>query len=631
MPFLHPKISLILTTSKGVKCLLFDTQTKKTLSTLISYSTFLDHDFFVFNDINNSRHKININCVCVITVQSIKLLIDEIRNPCYKSYTVLFVNKLDPFLLNLVAQNDQYCLVDSVYEIYLDFCKEDEVMFVGNESSVYSFLGCLGSRPTWYYLDRCDVKCDNNMECSNSMCGNRCDGNGNSSGSNSMYGNKCGTNGNKCGTNGKCNTNNKTNSHYTSNTHKKTNNKNITDLDKCDLLTEEGGQIFVIPREYDLLTPLLIDWHYQSMIKKYCQYENGLVTINCESVDQMFVNTESCDKSFINGFNLYSSNNNNNNNIHNNIHNNIYNNNNNKHNNNNQYKNLHNNTKTYEINDFFFKENKFNTINEVASNIEKLVKQLDQKKKMKKVSIIEIEEINKLSLVVNKHMDVYKHIVRNLEYKRCVSEEENRVLCEFKKKGKVFSNEVCDKCSDKCSNKCGMRNKDGKSGICNKDGKSDMSNRNICNDKSGICNKDNIVNKDNIINKDNSIYNNNNNTNIIDNIINNNNRDNIINKEYKQSTNLNYIKTLCHKVQYDIQKNTDIKLSYIPPINKLLKHILKNNLSDWVYFKERKNKQKYVVFYFVGGVTYTEYRYIVEVFLKKSKCDRVYVLSDKIL
>lgn len=416
MPFLLPKISKILSSSQGIKCLLFDIYTKPSLSTLIPHSDFLNNDYFLFDDIRNTRSKININCVCVLNISSIKYLIEEISDPSYVSYTILFTSSLDPYLLNILAKNDVNNVIEEVFEIYMDYTKQDTWLYKCNklEDLIYS----LGSDPSVYY--------------------------------------------------------------YKYNKEIETDKFNLFNKDKSITnninLNIEGGRLFILDRSYDEITPLLIDWHYQSMIKRYCEYNDCMVNIE---------------------------------------------------------------GRMYDLQDEFFKDNKFKNISDVSVSIEEEVKKLDIKKRIKKVSITEIEDINKISELVNKHIDIYKYIIQNIEDKRRRSEEQVDLLKEYKK--------------NKCINK-----------------------------KKGI-------------------------------------------EEYDNDLISKLEKSL---IKYDIKKNEDIKLSYIPPIRKIVKNIIKNKLSDWVCHKEKFNKGKYLIIYIKGGVTYTEYRHIVEVC---GDMENIYVVSDQIL
>ncbi|WUR03792.1 vacuolar protein sorting-associated protein 45 (VPS45) [Vairimorpha necatrix] len=430
------KISKILTASSGVKCLLFDTYTKSNLSSLIPHSHFLEYDYFLFDNIENTRTKININCVCVINISSFKNLIKEISDPSYKSYTVLFTNYLDPYLMNLLAKNDVYGVIEDIQEIYMDFNKQDDNMYTVQK--LEDFIYSLGTRPTIY---------------------------------------------SKIGSNSK----------MLDNTYDK-------------FIREDGGRVFIIDRSYDHITPLIIDWHYQSMIKRYCEYDDCIVKIQGIK---------------------------------------------------------------YNIQDDFFKDNKFRNISEVSSNLETLVKELDIKKRSKKVNIKEIEEINRLNEVVSKHMKIYNHIIRNIEEKRRISEEQMNILKNNKytyKYEKIF--------------------KDGNKGTVG----DNQDEQNYIQDKQNHHNHQNHILDKDIVNLKNVLkYN---------------------------------------KYKYDIKKNEDIKLAYLPPIRKIVKNILKNNLKDWELVQERNNKDKYTVFYFRGGVTYTEYRFIMELYDYQ---ENVYIISERVI
>lgn len=205
------KTSFILSKGTGVKCLLFDDTTKTILSNLIPHSKFLDSDFFLFESITSKRTKLEIQCVVVISPSNIKSLIEEITDPCYSSYIVLFTNQVDGLMLEMLARNDFYEVVEEVHEIYLDYYKQESRLYTLNEEGLYSFVVSLKSIPTIYYTEgtsKAAIALNNKL----------------------MYSN-----------------------------------------------LNEGGEIYMFHRGFDILTPLLYDWKYQGMIKQFMKYENQIV------------------------------------------------------------------------------------------------------------------------------------------------------------------------------------------------------------------------------------------------------------------------------------------------------------------------------------------------------------------
>ncbi|KAF9764094.1 Vacuolar protein sorting-associated protein 45 [Nosema granulosis] len=150
------KTSFILSKGTGVKCLIFDDTTKTILSNLIPHSKFLDSDFFLFESIENrNKQKLeNISCVVVISPDSIKKLIEEITDPSYGTYIVLFTNTVDGLMLEMLARNDFYEVVEEVHEIYLDYYKQEERLFTVGSGGLYAFMMSLGNIPTIYYMKK---------------------------------------------------------------------------------------------------------------------------------------------------------------------------------------------------------------------------------------------------------------------------------------------------------------------------------------------------------------------------------------------------------------------------------------------------------------------------------------------
>lgn len=142
---LDTKVERILEMSSGVKALLFDDDTKSILSNLIPHSRFLEKDYFLFDNIANRRREkmAGITCVVVIRPENIKLLIEEVSDPFYEQYIVLFTNQVDPLMIEILATSDTRCVVSEVHEIYVDFLKQDEYL--------YTLFGARGGRHTPLY------------------------------------------------------------------------------------------------------------------------------------------------------------------------------------------------------------------------------------------------------------------------------------------------------------------------------------------------------------------------------------------------------------------------------------------------------------------------------------------------
>ncbi|ORD94666.1 VPS45 [Enterospora canceri] len=148
------QIELILTRPRGIKALLFDTEaTKQIVSNSVAYKKLLDSNYFYFDYLTNSkRSKININAVVMLSNTNLKLLINELVDPCYSSYTILFKNAIDPFALEILASADRNGVVAEVFELNMTAVKVDEYLYTVELEEFSAVLDTLDVQPSVYAM-----------------------------------------------------------------------------------------------------------------------------------------------------------------------------------------------------------------------------------------------------------------------------------------------------------------------------------------------------------------------------------------------------------------------------------------------------------------------------------------------
>ncbi|KAM0673194.1 vacuolar protein sorting-associated protein 45 [Gurleya vavrai] len=224
----YTKLLPLLSAKNGPKILLFDPDTPLFFSNIIAHSTFLDLDFFLFDNITNkSRQKISqMVCYCLIRPSNLHLLINELKNPFYDSYIILFTNKLTEKQLIELADNDNKSIISEVYEIFTDCIFEDEMLYLVDKDAelgcnkikrivegVSSICHTLETQPFIFYQNDSEVL-------------------------------------------------------------KVLASEIIKNTEKL----EKSSQLIIFDRKIDLYTPLIYNWTFQSMIYDKCKYENGIVS-----------------------------------------------------------------------------------------------------------------------------------------------------------------------------------------------------------------------------------------------------------------------------------------------------------------------------------------------------------------
>ncbi|AFM98514.1 Sec1-like vacuolar protein sorting-associated protein [Encephalitozoon hellem ATCC 50504] len=319
---LGKKVDEILTMGEGVKALLFDEDTKVILSNIIPHSRFLENDYFLFDSImNRRREKIQgITCIAVIRPESIRWLIEEVSSPFYERYIILFTNQIDSLMLEILATSDVYCVISEVHEIYMDFFKQDNFLYTLHRTKVddyaspsirkraldgiFSLIMNLGSIPT------IKVQAGDKylLEDSDML------------------------------------------------------NTRLTGLN-----LGQGGTLIMLDRSFDLYTPLLYEWRYQSLLYEHTEYENGIVRIGKKSYSV--------------------------------------------------------------VGDPFFDASKFKDIYEVSEDIKGLIKKAEfKKKRLHEFIFDDLEENTKLSRQLEAHLAQHGHVMKACLRLKDLSEIEMSIL-----------------------------------------------------------------------------------------------------------------------------------------------------------------------------------------------------------
>lgn len=234
---LSRKVCEILEMGEGVKALLFDEDTKVILSNVIPHSRLLENDYFLFDSIENrGRERIQgITCVVAVRPESIKWLIEEVSSPFYERYIVLFTNQVDSLLLEVLATSDVHCVVSEVHEIYIDFFKQDDFLYTlcrpragGSPAhrrkravdGIFALVMSLGRVPT-VVVQTGERSLMEDAESLSARLG-------------------------------------------------------TTNL-------AQGGTVIMLDRAFDLYTPLVYEWRYQSLLYEHAEYSNGVVRLGKRS------------------------------------------------------------------------------------------------------------------------------------------------------------------------------------------------------------------------------------------------------------------------------------------------------------------------------------------------------------
>lgn len=306
----YPQIDFILKRGTGIKACLFDSESKQIISNLIPLSVFTDNGFFYFEYLSN-KNKVKItgmSCVAILRPSNLKELLEEILCPFYSNYIVLFTSQIDPFVLEIMANSDIHSVVSEVHEINVDIFRQAQGLYTTesldrkrNLDALHSLLLTLEVSPA--------VLIQNNDNTLLSLGKNL-----------------------------------------------------ITKIDQYNFTKK--GNFVLLKRNFDLITPLIHDWHYLSMINEHIGVKNSVILLN---------------------------------------------------------------GKSYLLNDQFFTNNKFGQIADVGEEIKKLVKNMEQNR-VAPHDFDEIQDHLAQKSAAEAHLNIYNKIVENAAELQKTSEIEAQAL-----------------------------------------------------------------------------------------------------------------------------------------------------------------------------------------------------------
>lgn len=308
----HPQIDFILKRGTGIKACLFDADSKQIISNLIPLSTFRDNGFFYFEHLaNKDRTKIEgMCCVVILRPSSLRILLEEMLSPFYSSYIVLFTTQIDPFVLEIMANSDIHSVISEVHEINLGLYRQSLNLYTTNAfkrkenmEALHSLLLSLEISPT--VLAPGDANGEELLGIGREL---------------------------------------------------------IAKIQQYSF--KKRGTLVMLRRNFDLMTPMIYDWHYFSMINEHLKVSNSIVKVN---------------------------------------------------------------NRDYILNDQFFIENRFGQIADVGEEIKKLIKGVEQSK----VGMDDFDEIQEIMMQKNvgeAHLFIYNKIIGDAVAQQQTSEIENQVL-----------------------------------------------------------------------------------------------------------------------------------------------------------------------------------------------------------
>lgn len=324
----HSQIEFILKKRAGIKTCLFDTETRQIISNLIPLSMFQDHDYFYFDYITN-RNRIAVEgmqCAIIIRPSSLKALIEELDHPFYSNYIVLFTSQIDPFVLDIIANADIKSVISEIHEINLDLFKQSSHLYTINSveykrilDGLLSLIFSLEIEPHIKIFDEKNVA--------------------DLSVSDIKYENET---------------------------------TNFFDLSK-ELLSKskeykfsKKGTLILLKRNYDLVTPLLYDWHYQPMIYEHFNVDNSHFTLENKEISLI---------------------------------------------------------------DKFFHDNRFLEIDTVGKNIKEEIKQIERKQKLITTqNFDDMEQTILIKNKLESHLKIFTNLIDKCMKFKNLSEKENQIL-----------------------------------------------------------------------------------------------------------------------------------------------------------------------------------------------------------
>lgn len=305
------KIQSILQKGEGTKVALFDEHTKRIMSSLITQTQFLESNFFLFHMLSDQRARMmSLTAVVFLRPESIYDILKELKNPLYGRYIVFFTTKIDEDILEILAKADKYSMIHEVYEMNLDIIKIDHGFYqISNHlndgylsdssiKSLCSVFSTLGISPKMILHESAQEhirKLIQNREKNKSLesavdieCLNKA-----VSTNLSLY-----------------KVQNKDES--TTPVSKQMNSSerkpfiNFFETVKNHTISYlKSGTLIFLNRRFDMITPLLYEWRYQSMIKEYFnEHQIGILKLDkfyCYNTDRFFQNNKFLDINKVSG------------------------------------------------------------------------------------------------------------------------------------------------------------------------------------------------------------------------------------------------------------------------------------------------------------------------------------------
>lgn len=124
----------------GVKGLILDDETTRILSLVCTQTQLLDRQVYLTDRLAKKRDKLrHLNATVLVrpTADNVALLCEELRDPRYGAYKLVFTNLLERTHLESLAEADALELVSAVTEKYLDFDAIDPHLFTIGGSGAY--------------------------------------------------------------------------------------------------------------------------------------------------------------------------------------------------------------------------------------------------------------------------------------------------------------------------------------------------------------------------------------------------------------------------------------------------------------------------------------------------------------
>lgn len=313
----YSQIQFILKLGNGIKACLFDDESKCMIGSLIPLSLFNDHCYFHFDLLSNkNRSKVEgITCLVILRPDSLKILLEELVYPYFDNYIVLFTSQVDPLVLELLANADINSVISEVHEINVDLFKQSPNLYITksvkykrNLEGLCSALYSLEVNPEILIFNGTDENINEE----------------------------------------------KTISFLAKDIKNKCSQFNFT----------KKGTLVLLKRNFDLITPLVQDWYYHSMINDHLELRDGIVKIK---------------------------------------------------------------DKTYQLTDSFSISNFFNEIATVGEEIRNLAKEVE-KSKAGMSNFEDIQEILNSKSVAEMHLSIYNSIASETDNLVLLSELQSKIL-----------------------------------------------------------------------------------------------------------------------------------------------------------------------------------------------------------